>query len=141
MAARSNFTVELYLAVTDLITTKEGLQVLKVKLPDGSVLNMSIYSRRNTKKYFAHILAVLHIIKQKGLGVQCRKLGKAVVKLTKMFKILLKAAGSKDTVSLDDGVEATRWRLRRCRRCPKKPRSSLRRQLPRRQATEEPPVW
>jgi hypothetical protein len=42
---------------------------------------LSIYSCGNTKEYLAHIVAVLCIIKQKGLDVQCRKLGKAVVNL------------------------------------------------------------
>jgi hypothetical protein len=55
---------------------------------------------------------VLCIIKQKGLNVQCRKLGKAVVKLTRTFNILLKAAGSKDTVLLDDDVEARKLEIK-----------------------------
>jgi hypothetical protein len=77
-----------------------------MKFPDGIVFNMSIFSQGNTKEKLTHIIAVLHIIKQKGLGVQCRKLQKAVVKLTGTFKDLLKAAGSKATISLDDDVEA-----------------------------------
>jgi hypothetical protein len=64
-----------------------------------------IFSQGNTKEYLAHILAVLHLIKQKGLNVQCRKLTKAVDKLARILKNLLKAAGSKNTVSLDDDVE------------------------------------
>jgi hypothetical protein len=98
--------------VTDLITTKEEPQVLKVKLPDGSILNLSIYSRGNTKEYLAHIIAAIRIIKQKGLDVQCRKLGKAVVKRTRTFKDLLKAAGSRDTVSLDNDVEARKLEIK-----------------------------
>jgi hypothetical protein len=98
-----------YVPLTDLVTTKEELQSLKIKLPNGlpngSVFNMSIYSHGNTEEYLAHIVAVLCIIKQKGLDAQCRKLGKTVVKLTWMFKDLLKAAGSKDTVLLDVDVE------------------------------------
>ncbi len=39
-----------YIPVTNIVTTKEEPQVLKVKLPDGSVLSMSIYSRENTKE-------------------------------------------------------------------------------------------
>jgi hypothetical protein len=38
--------------------------------------------------------------------VQCRKLAKAVDKLPGMLKNLLKAAGSKTTVSSKDDVEA-----------------------------------
>jgi hypothetical protein len=73
---------------------------------------MTIYSRGNTKEYLAHIVAVLRIIKQKGLEVQCRKLGKAVVKLTRTFKFLLKATGSKDTVLLNDDVEACKLEIK-----------------------------
>ncbi len=53
----------------DLITIKEELQVLKVKLPDDPVLNMSMYSHGNTKEYLAHIVAVLRIIKK--LRAEC----------------------------------------------------------------------
>jgi hypothetical protein len=61
---------------------------------------MPIYSRWNTEEYLAHIIAVLPIIKQKGLDAKCRKFGKAVVKQSKTLKNLLEAAGSKDTVLL-----------------------------------------
>jgi hypothetical protein len=101
-----------YIPPTNLMTIKEEPQSLKIKLPDRSVFNMSIYSRGNTKEYLAHIVAVLRINKQKGLDAQCRKLGKAVVKLTGTFKDLLKAAGSKDTVSLDDDVEACKLEIK-----------------------------
>jgi hypothetical protein len=80
--------------LTYLVATKEEPQVWKVKLQDGFILSMSIYSHWNTKEYLAHIVAVLHIIKQKGLDIQSRKLGNADVKLTGTFKDLLKAAGS-----------------------------------------------
>jgi hypothetical protein len=42
----------------DLITTNEELQSLKIKLPDGSVFNMPIYSRGDTEEYLPHIIAV-----------------------------------------------------------------------------------
>jgi hypothetical protein len=95
-----------YVPETDLLTTKEEPHVLKVKRPDDTCLNMPIYSRGNNKEYLTHIVAVLCIIKQKGLDVQCRKLRKAVVKQSKMLKNLLEAAGYKDTVLSDVDVEA-----------------------------------
>jgi hypothetical protein len=85
----------------DLVTSKEEPQVLKVKLPDDTCLNMTIYSCGNTEEYLAHIVAVLCIIKQKGLGGKCRKLIKAFVKQSETLNNLLEAAGSKDTVLLD----------------------------------------
>jgi hypothetical protein len=65
-----------YIPPMDLVTTKKELQSLKIKLPDGSIFNMSIYSSGNTKEYLAHIVAVIRIIKQKGLDVQCGCLGR-----------------------------------------------------------------
>jgi hypothetical protein len=102
----------LYIPPMDLITTKEELQSLKIKLPEVFVFNMSIYTLGNTKEYLAHIVAVLRIIKQKGMDIQCRMLGKAVVKLTGTFKDLLRASGSKDTVLLDDDVEVNKLEIK-----------------------------
>jgi hypothetical protein len=95
-----------YVPEVDIITPKEEPQSLKVKLPDKSHLNMPIYSRGNTKEYLTHIVAVLQIINQKGLGTKCRKLAKAVEKRSSALKNLLKAAGSQDTVSTDVDVHA-----------------------------------
>ncbi len=69
-------------------------------------MSSTIYSHGNTEEYLAHIVAVLCIIKQKGLDAKCRKLRKAVVKQSEVLKNLLEAAGSKDTVLLDVEVEA-----------------------------------
>jgi hypothetical protein len=56
-----------YVPVVDIITPKEDPQVYKVKLPDNSHINMHIYSHRNNKEYLTHIVAVLRVIKQRGL--------------------------------------------------------------------------
>jgi hypothetical protein len=53
-----------------------------------------------------HIAAVLHIIKQKGLDTKWRKLRRAAVRQSKMLKNLLKATGSRDTVSTNVDVQA-----------------------------------
>jgi hypothetical protein len=96
-----------YVAETNILTSKEEPEVLKVRLPDDSHLNMPIYSPHgNTKEYLTHIIAVLHIIKEKGLDVKWRKVGKAVVRQSETLKNLLEAAGSKDTILLDVDVEA-----------------------------------
>jgi hypothetical protein len=95
----------------DLVTTKEVQETLKIKLPDGSVFNMSIFSQGNTKEYLAHVIAVLGLIRQKGLNVQCRRTAKAVDKRAGMLKNLLKAAGSKTTVLSDDDVEACKLEI------------------------------
>jgi hypothetical protein len=115
----SNWPPILYVAETDIIMSKEEPQVLKVRLPDNSHLNMPIYSCGNTKEYLTHIVAVLHIIKQKGLDAKCRKLGKAVVRQSKMLKNLLEAAGSRDTVLMDVDIQARK--SRGPNRCSKNP--------------------
>jgi hypothetical protein len=102
----------LYVPPTDLITTKEEPQSLKIKLPYGSVFNKSIYSHGNIEEYLAHIVAVLRIIKQKGLEAQCRKPQKAVVRLTGTFKDLLKAAELKETILTDDDMEACKLEIK-----------------------------
>jgi hypothetical protein len=73
---------------------------------------MTMYSRGIKEEYLAHIITVLCVINQKGLDVQCRKLGKAVVRLSGMLKNLLKVARSKDTVSLDDDMEARKLEIK-----------------------------
>jgi hypothetical protein len=61
-----------YVPVVDLITAKEDPAVLKVKLPDYSHhISVPIFSHGNNKEYIAHIVAVLRIIKQKGLQKNC----------------------------------------------------------------------
>jgi hypothetical protein len=95
---QSNRLLIPYVPDTDIVMPKEEPQVLKVKLPDDTHINMLIYSRGNTKEYFTHIVAVLCIIKQKGLDTRCRKLKKAVLRQSKMLKNLLEAAGLRDTV-------------------------------------------
>jgi hypothetical protein len=95
-----------YEAETDIVTPKEEPQVLKIRPPNDSHLNVPIYSHGNTEEYLMHIVAVLRIIKQKGLDAKCRKLGKAVVRQSEMLKNLLKAAGSRDTVSTNIDIQA-----------------------------------
>jgi hypothetical protein len=102
----SNRPQILFVAEMDIVSSKEEPKVLKVRLPDNSHLNMPIFSRGNTEEYLVHIVAVLCIIKQKGLDAKCRKLGKAVVRQSKMLKNLLQAAGSKDTILSDVDVQA-----------------------------------
>jgi hypothetical protein len=67
---------------------------------------MDIYSHGNTKEYPTHIVAVLCIIKQKGLDPRCWRLEKAVVRQSKTLKNLLEATGLRDTVLTDVDVQA-----------------------------------
>jgi hypothetical protein len=56
-----------YVPVVDIVMPKEDPKVFKVKLPDDSHISMPIYSRGNNKEYLTHIVAVLHVIKQRRL--------------------------------------------------------------------------
>jgi hypothetical protein len=94
-----------YVPEVDIVTPKEEPQSLKVKFPDKH-LNMPIYSHGNTKEYLMHIVAVLQIINQKGLGKKCRMLAKAVVERSESLKNLLEAVDSQDTVSTNVDVQA-----------------------------------
>jgi hypothetical protein len=85
-----------YVPVVDIVTPKEDPQIFKVKLPDDSHLSMPIYSCGNNKEYLTQIVAVLHVIKHRGLDSRCRKLKKAV----------LRQSGSQDTVLRTVGITA-----------------------------------
>jgi hypothetical protein len=77
-----------YIPMVDIVTPKEEPQIFKIKLPDASHLSMPIYSRGNKEEYLLHIVAVLQVIKQKGLPKKCQMLTKAVVKQSKVLKNL-----------------------------------------------------
>jgi hypothetical protein len=47
----------------------------------------------NTEEYLAHVVAVLHLINQKGLNLQCRKLAKTVDMLARTRENLQKSSG------------------------------------------------
>jgi hypothetical protein len=69
-----------YVPPTDPVTTKESFDNLKIKLPDRTMFT-TIFSHCNSKEYFAHVIAVLHLINQKRLNVLYRKLAKLLDKL------------------------------------------------------------
>ncbi len=50
--------------------------MLKVKLPDGTVLSMSIFMQGSPEEYLQHVIAVLCLINQKGLDKQCKEYNK-----------------------------------------------------------------
>jgi hypothetical protein len=98
-----------YVPVVDILMPKEDPQVLKVKFPDNSHINMN--SRGNNKEYLTHVVSVLCIIKQRWLDSRCRKLEKAVLRQSEMLKNLLEAAGSQDTVSTTVDVTACKVKI------------------------------
>ncbi len=77
-----------YVQVMDVVTPKEDPTVLKVKLPDNSHISIPIFSPGNNKEYIVHIVAVIRIIKQKGLPKKCCMYTKAVAKQQAALKNL-----------------------------------------------------
>ena len=69
-----------YVPVVDVVMPKEDPAVLKVKLANDSHISLPIFSHGNNEEYTAHIVAVLCIIKKKGLPKKCRVYAKAVAK-------------------------------------------------------------
>ncbi len=80
--------------MVDVVTPKEEPQVLKVKLPDMSNINVPIFSRGNNKEYLVNLVAVLRIIEQKGLPKRCQVVAKVVAKRSEALKSLQEAAES-----------------------------------------------
>jgi hypothetical protein len=95
-----------YVPVVDVVTPKEEPQFYKVKLPGALHLSIPIYSRGNNEEYLVHIIAVLRIIKQKGLPKKCKVLAKAVVRRSEALKNLQEAAESRDTDLTSVDVQA-----------------------------------
>ncbi len=95
-----------YVPVVDVVTPKEDPAMLKVKLPDNSHISVPIFSHGNNKEYIAHIVAVLRIIKQKGLQKMCRVYAKAVAKWQAALKNLQEALEPHDTVLTSVDVAA-----------------------------------
>ncbi len=95
-----------YVPEVDVITPKEDPAVLKVELPNDSHISIPIFSRGNNEEYIAHIVAVLRIIKQKGLPKKCCVYAKAVAKRQAALKNLQEALESRDTISMSVDITA-----------------------------------
>jgi hypothetical protein len=107
----------LYVPVVEVVTPKEEPQLFKVKLPDASHLSIPICSCGNNKEFLMHIVAVLHIIEQKGLPKKCRVLA-AVVRRSEALKNLQEAAGSRETVLASVDVTARKVVIEQTQRMP-----------------------
>ncbi len=55
---------------TEGLKDQEAPECLRIKLPDGTIFNMSIFSQGNTNEYLVHVVAILCAMNQKGLNVQ-----------------------------------------------------------------------
>jgi hypothetical protein len=61
-----------YVSLNDLIEKREGEQI-KVKMPDGTNFSMAAFTSGTNKDYLCPHLAVLRIIKKKGLAEEIKE--------------------------------------------------------------------
>jgi hypothetical protein len=61
-----------YVPPTDLLEKWETKQI-KVKLPDGTKFQMPTFGSGNNEEYLVHIIAVLHLVKQKGTAAKVQE--------------------------------------------------------------------
>ena len=59
-----------YVLPTDLLPAMEKIETIKIKVADGSTVNMKVFSTGPPEKYLSHIAAVLGLIDRKGLREQ-----------------------------------------------------------------------
>ncbi len=60
-----------YITPMDLLQTNKNTGTLKLNLPDGLVFSMMIFAKGNPEDYLQHLIAVQHLISQKGLNTAC----------------------------------------------------------------------
>jgi hypothetical protein len=61
-----------YVPPTDLLPATSKIETIKIKVSDGSTVNMKIFSVGSPEEYLSHIVAVLHLIERKGLREQTK---------------------------------------------------------------------
>ena len=61
-----------YVPPTDLLPATSKIETIKIKVSDGSTVNMKIFSIGSPEEYLSHIVAVLHLIDRKGLREQSK---------------------------------------------------------------------
>jgi hypothetical protein len=67
-----------YVPPTDLLEKWETKQI-KVELPDGTKFQMPTYGSGNNKEYLVHIIAILHLVEQKGMAAKVKEAFAALV--------------------------------------------------------------
>jgi hypothetical protein len=61
-----------YVPLTDLLEKWETEQI-KFELPNGTRFQMPTYSSGNNKEYLIHVIAVLHLVEQKGTAAEVKE--------------------------------------------------------------------
>ncbi len=74
-----------YVPPTDLLEKQETEQI-KVELPDGTKFQMPTYGSGNNEEYLVHVIAVLHLVKQKGTAAKVKEAFAALVAAMKEMR-------------------------------------------------------
>jgi hypothetical protein len=72
----------LYVPPTYLLKKRETEQI-KVELPNGTRFQMPTYGSGNNEEYLIHVIAVLHLVKQKGTAAEVKEAFAALVAVRK----------------------------------------------------------
>jgi hypothetical protein len=67
-----------YVPPTDLLEKQETEQI-KVELPNGTKFQMPTYGYGNNNEYLVHVIAVLHLVEQKGTAAEVKEAFAALV--------------------------------------------------------------
>jgi hypothetical protein len=65
---------------------KQETEKIKVEMPDGSNFQMAAFGYGNIEEYLVHVIAVLHIINQKGIKTDTEKAFQALVEVRREMK-------------------------------------------------------
>jgi hypothetical protein len=71
-----------YVPPTDLLKKWETKQI-KVELPDGTKFQMSTFGSGNNEEYLVHVIAILHLVEQKGTAAEVQEAFTALVTIRK----------------------------------------------------------
>ncbi len=74
---------------------------------------MMIFAKGNPKEYLQHVIAVLHLINQKGLDTKCRESAKELFKTSEVLEALKRKSGGTEKASaLRNDQEAQKEELK-----------------------------
>jgi hypothetical protein len=78
----------LYVSLSDLHKKRKTKQI-KVELPNRTKFQMPTYGTGNNEKYLVHVIAILHLVKQKGTAAKVKEAFAAFVAVRKEMSPLL----------------------------------------------------
>jgi hypothetical protein len=71
-----------------LIFTKRETEKINAELPDGTKFQMFTYGIGKNKEYLVHVIAVMHLIEQKGTAADVKEAFAALVEVRKKMSPL-----------------------------------------------------